>query len=466
MNNLPLNNQGPRLLVLSLLAGFRYALLFFKLLFPLRILRWTVVLIVVLWGTGWILEQLYAWDFLIVLAIAITVLMTFIFLTLIPNQFIALASSRPVGLLGNTRHTLLICLLVLASLINGVLYGVLSFSQELSAIQSLPLVIWLLVSLLLQLCVLVCSRWPNGQGVIFILAWVWLQFGYWLAMQNPLLLLLGWLASWFLFSRWWLVWQPKKYLPNSMVAVINDAQQLAVAKQAGFLFRSGKADTWLGSRFFGAPDGWHSRRQRLLVASAFFLVAPIPAHLLMGEKDFAAFMQYALILFVMFMAATVAHGMAINFALNLRNVWLCCPGGRQHLLSVAWKLYAREIGIWTLVNISLALAIEFIWGQWHGVEIWLYAVVFILLINAVSFFLVLWIYQRTQGSLPWCNWVCGFTVLLWMVLFIATGLLFPLPFNWAGITAAWIWLPPLMLLVLLYSSVRADFSRMDLVRMV
>ncbi len=466
MNNLPLNNRGPRLLALSLLTCFRYTLLFFKLLFPFRVLRWTIVLIAVLWGTGWILKQLYAWDFLIVCAIAVTGLIAFILLMLMPNQIVALASSRPVSLLGNSRHTLLVCLLVFTSLVSWGLYYSLSYSQELRAIPSLLLVIWLVISLLVQLCVLVCSRFPNGQGVIFVLSWVWLQFAYWLAMQNPLLLLLSLVTSWLLFSRWWLGWQPKKYQSNSMVTVINDAQQLTAAKQAGFLFLSGKADTWLGSRFFGAPDGWRSRRQRLLISSAFFLIAPVPAYWLMGAKDFAAFMQHALILFVMFMAATVAHGMAINFALNLRNVWLCCPGGRQHLLSVAWKLYVRELGIWTLVNISLALAIEFIWGQWHGVEIWLYAVVFILLINAVSFFLVLWIYQRTQGSLLWCNWVCGLTVLLWMVLFMATGLLFPLPFNWTGITTAWIWLPPLILLVLLYLPVRAGFSRMDLVRMV
>lgn len=449
---------------LSPMACFRYASLLFKLFFPLTVLRWVVMLVAALWVLGLVLHHWQGWDLLIMLATPITGLMAFMFLMLMPNQVIALASSRPVGLLGNSRRVLLLYLFVCAALISGLLYWALRFNRVFNADISLLVVIWLTVSLLLQVCIFLCSRWPNGQFIIFMLAWVWLQFAAWLSTQNPLLLLFAWAASWLLFARWWLVWHPQKYQPNSMVAVINDAQQVAAARNAGFLFRATQADTWLGSRLFGVPDGWRARRQRLVIGILFFLLAPIPAYWLMGKQLVDTFFQHVLMLAMICLVATVAQGMAVNFIRNLRNIWLYCPEGRQDLLRFAGAIYAREIGIWSLATIGVVLALELWWGQWHGARVWVCSLVFILLINVTSFYLVCWVYLRSQGSALWCNAISGIAVLLWVALFMASGLLFPLPFNWQGIAFVWVWLPPLVVLVLLYQSVRAGFSRMNLVR--
>lgn len=448
----------------SLIHFRQYAALFIKLLMPLNVLRWILAFTAVLWGLALVLQASNDWSFLLVIAMAITGLMAFLLLMLIPNQVIALASSRPVSLLSNSRFTLLMSLIVSAAVISWGFYSTIMSNQESSQIPSLSLVVWLIVSLLLQLCVFIRSRWENNWFFVFVAAWVWMKLGLWLTGLHPLLLVSALVVSWLVFARWWLQWRPKEYRPNIMASVINDSQQAAAARNAGFLFQSGKADSWMGSRFFGASDGWRSRSARLIVGGIIFLIAPIPASILMGQDQFQLLIHSSLILLVMFLAASVAQGMAGNFTRNLRHIWLYSSGSRQNILNIAWKLYVREMGIFSLVCIGLGVLVELIWGQWRGTEIWLYSAVTLLLMNTGSFYLAWWVYLRSQGSVLWCNWIGGVAVMLLMMLFIATGLLFPLPFDWQGISITWVWLPQLILLGLLYKPVRLGFSRMNFVR--
>jgi hypothetical protein len=447
----------------SLIHFRQYAALFFKLLLPLNVLRWIFAVTAVIWGVAlWLRAS--DWGFLLSIAAAITGLMTFLLLTLIPNQVIALVSSRPVSLLGNSRHTLLVFLFLVSTIISMVLYWSLTFSENLQAIPSLIFVVLVMVSLLLQISVLIGSLWPNAQFLVFMLSWVWLQIATWLTTQNPLLLVLAWCLGWLCFSRWWLQWQPKKYQPNFMVAAINDAQQAAAARNAGFLFQSGDADTWLGSRFFGVPDGWRSRSKRLFISGFILLLTPIPLYRFMGEFQFEALIRYVLIPFVMFMSVSIAQGMVGNFIRNLQAVWLHYPGGRSAILSVAWKLYVREVGFSILLIFGLGLVIELVWMGVRELEIWAYSLLTTVLINTASFYLAWWVYLRSQGSLFWWNFTGSVAVMILIALFVATGLLFPLPFDWKGISIVWILLAQLILIALLYKSVRSGFSRMNFVR--
>ncbi|HSC66512.1 MAG TPA: hypothetical protein VLC79_02390 [Cellvibrio sp.] len=451
----------------SSLGNFQqYAALFFKLLLPLNVLRWTFGIIVILWVLAVMMQGATEWDLLLAIAVTITALNIFLLLLLVPNQVMALASSRPVCLLGDNRRWLLSFMFVLAAVGSWVFYWSITFKEEPSEGLSLILVISLIVSLLLQSSVFICSRWPNTQGFIFALSGIWVKVGIGLLAQNPLLLLLGWLVSWIIFSYWWLHWRPKKYQSNALVTVINNSQQAAAARNAGSLFQSGKADSWLGSRFFGAADGWRSRTQPWIIGGIVFLVAPIPALVVMGREQFAIFIHSALILMVMFFVATVAQGVAGQFARNLRHVWLYSPGSRQHLLSFARRLYAREMGLFSLVCVVLGIATELIWGHWRGAEIWLYSAVSLLLVNAVSFYVAWWVYLRSRGSLLWCNWGGGIAVLLLITLFVATGLLFPLPFNWQGISLVWVWLSQVILIGMLHRSVQLRFGRISFARAV
>ncbi|HSX51582.1 MAG TPA: hypothetical protein VLF09_11520 [Cellvibrio sp.] len=451
----------------SSLGNFlQYAALFFKLLMPFSVLRWILGITAILWFFSVMMQGATEWDFLLAIAVAVTALIIFLFLLLIPNQVMALASSRPVSLLGDSRRLLLSFIFALVAVVSWVLYWLIAFKEEPNEGLSLILVISLIVSLLLQSSIFICSRWPNTQGFIFALSGVWVKIGIGLLAQNPLLLLLGWFMSWVIFSRWWLRWQPKRYQPNVLVAVINNSQQAAIARNAGFLFQVAKAESWLDSRFLGASDGWRSRSQPLMFACIIFLIAPIPMSLLMGSDQFQRLIYSSLVLMVMFFAASVAQGIAGNFACNLRHIWLCSPGDRQSIFNIAWKLYVRETGICSLVCIGLGVVVEHIWGQWRGIEIWLCAAVTLLLMNAVSFYLAWWVYLRSQGSLLWCNWIGGLAVMLLMMLFMATGLQFPLPFDWQGISIALVWLLLLVLIGLLHKPVRLGFARVNFTRAV
>ena len=447
----------------SLIHFRQYAALFFKLLLPLNVLRWVFAVTAVVWAVAlWLRAS--DWGFLLAIAAAVTGLMTFLLLMLIPNQVIALASSRPVSLLGNSRHTLLIFLFLVSTIISLVLHCSLTFSEDLKTIPSSIFVVLVMISLLLQVSVLIGSFWPNAQFLVLMSSWLWLQIATWLTTQNPLLLVLVWCLAWLCFSRWWLQWQPKKYQPNFMVAAINDAQQAAAARNAGFLFQSGDADTWLGSRFFGAPDGWRSRSKRLFISGFILLLTPIPLYWFMGELQFEALIRYVLIPFVMFMSVSIAQEMASNFIRNLHSVWLYFPDGRSAMLSIAWRLYVREVGFSTLLIFGLGLVIELVWMGVRELEIWVYSLLTTVLINTASFYLAWWVYLRSQGSLFWWNFTGSVAVMILIALFVATGLLFPLPFDWKGIAIVWTWLPQLILIALLYKSVRSGFSRMNFVR--
>lgn len=70
------------------------------------------------------------------------------------------------------------------------------------------------------------------------------------------------------------------------------------------------------------------------------------------------------------------------------------------------------------------------------------------------------------ASLVWCNWICIGIFLTWLYTLAATGLLFPLPFDWQGISTLWVWVPELLAIAALHKKVRAGFFNMDLLRVV
>jgi hypothetical protein len=447
----------------SLIHFRQYAALFFKLLLPLNVLRWIFAVTAVIWGVAlWLRAS--DWGFLLGIAAAITGLIAFLLLILIPMQVIALASSRPVSLLRNSRSILLVILIGSSVAISCAFYSVTATRYEPIQLPSLSLVVWLIVSLLLQLCVFIRSRWESNWFFVLVLAWVWMKIGLWLTEVHPLLLLSALSLSWLVFARWWLQWRPKKYRPSILTEVISDSESAGSQSKLAFLFQSGKADTWIGSQLLGVPDGGLARNKRLLLGGLIFLLTQIPVYVFIGKEQIEALIRYALIPFVMFMSISAAQGVAANFIRNLHGVWLYCPGGRQGMLSVALKLYVREVGIRMLLTFGLALVIELVWVKANDLEVWAYTFATTMLMNMICFYLAWWVHLRSQGSLLWSFFASSVAVLMLMALFVATGLLFPLPFDWKGISIVWILLAQLILIALLYKSVRSGFSRMNFVR--
>lgn len=444
----------------SLIHFRQYAALFFKLLLPLNVLRWVVVVTAVIWGVAlWLRAS--DWGFLLAIAAAITGLIAFLLLILIPMQVIALASSRPVSLLRNSRLMLLVILIGSSLAISCAFYSVIATRQESIQLPSLSLVMWLIVSLLLQLCVFIRSRWENNWFFVLVLAGAWMKIGLWLTEVHPLLLLSALILSWLVFARWWLQWRPKKYRPTILTEVISDSEQVDRQSKLAFLFQSGKADTWIGSRLLGVPDGARARNKRLMLGGLIFLLTQIPVYVFFSKEQLEALIRYALIPFVMFYSASVAQGIASNFTRNLLGVWLYCPEGRQGMLSVALKLYVREVGIRMLLTFGLALVIELVLVKANDLQVWAYSFATTILMNMVSFYLAWWVHLRSQGSVLWPNFIGGVAVLALIIFFSATGLLFP---HWNSISIVWVLLAQLILIALLYNSVRSGFSRMNFVR--
>lgn len=438
--------------------------LILKLLIPLRVLRWLLGLLLVLWVSGLALRDSNLWDLILSFAIGSSGLLAYLLLMLIPNQVVALASNRPVSLLGDSRAFFLWFLLITTAVISGMFYLFLTIKPYEQSLFTLVLVIWLVVSLLVQMCVFIRSRWENNWFLVFVVAWLWMKLGFWLLELHSLLLASVLVVSWLVFARWWLRWQPKKYQPNILTAAINHEQQLAASRNSGIYLPSGKAKTWLGSRLYGAPDSWRSRSYGLLIGGGIFLLVPWVASLFVGQQAIQKLIHYALLALLMYFVGLTAQGISNSLVINLRRIWLVSSGDRQQLLTLAGKLYTRELGMNLILCLSLAIVTELMWSEWRGLWGWLFGAVTILLLCAANFYLAWWVYLRRQGSLLWCNWVLGMHLFVCMGLACASGLLASLPFEWQGISPLWLWGSELAIIVVLHKKVRAGFFNMDLLR--
>ena len=441
------------------------AAVLFKVLFPLRVVRWLFWFSLLSIALAQLLVPLMGWDWFNGIAMIGIFLSVFVSFVIIPFQVIALATSRPITLLGNNRRWLLVAIMVMGLLFSLAIYWSINKVPQLGHPVSL-LVVWLMVSVLLQLTVWICSRWAGVHGFIFILNATFGHIALWLNERHPTELLITLVVSWALFSYWWLHWQPIKYQSSNIFMSGMELQKRQAESIFGSRMMSGVGHSWVGSRLLGAPDGWFARCKRALSALSILIFFPLPFFMVMEPQKFMPLIQFGAVIFLLVMAGAVSQGIASSFFRNVRSIWLCNSGDRASLFSTAWRCYLRESGPWTLSLIALAMVVEIIFSSWRGIEIWLLFLLSITLIQTLAFYLVWFIYQKTAASFLWCSWVCGLVFLAWLYLICATGLLFPLPFEWQGISTLWIWAPELLAIAVLHKKVRAGFSNMDLLRVV
>lgn len=437
----------------------------FKVFFPLKLMRWLLVLSIFVYIFGTVLKLLLGWDWvnaIVMIGVLSNVLVSFV---IIPSQVIALATSRSVTLLGDSRKTLLVTLLLMCFLCSVALY----WSMNLIGRESFAIsffIILLMASVLLQLSVWVCSRWPGMQGFIFIANVFFADIASWLGGFHPAVVLMVLAASWIGFAYWWMRWQPAKYQANNAMFSGVELQKRRIENGIGLHVVSVRAHSWLGSRLFGTSDGWRARLLRVISKLAFSTIFFIPFILLSDREKFISAIQYTAAIFLLVMVIAVSQDVATNFFRNLRSIWLCSAGDRASLFSVAWRAYWRELLPWMLLFASLALVFELVFGIWRIDGIWLLFLVSVLLMQTVIFYLVWFVYQRTAASYIWCNWVCGVVCILWMYSICATGFLFQLPFEWQGISPLWLWVPEVIAITVLHKKVRNGFIKMDLLRVI
>lgn len=435
----------------------------FKVFFPLTLLRWLLVLSLASWLFALILIPLSGWDWLnaiVVVAILITLLVGFVIL---PAQLIALASSRPIILLGNSRKKLLVALIAIGFLFSLAFYWLLNIVNQSGYLPSL-LVIWLMISVLLQWSVWICSRWQGVHGFIFILNTIFVHVALWLDDHHPLMLLIALVASWAGFAYWWMRWRPVKYQSTNLILSVAELQKRRLERGGGLHVISGRARTWLGSRLLGAPDGHSARARRIGGALAMAMLFPIPFLFVMELEKSIAVIKYASLFFLIVMTLGVSKTIAGSFFRNMRCIWLYSASDRRNLFSLVWWAYWREILPWTAASIMLATALDLIFGVWRGAEILLLIIGSILLMQSLIFYLTWFIYQRTSAGFSWWSWVCSLMCLVWFFTAFSTGLLMDLPFEFQGISHVWLWAPELVAIAALHKKVRNGFTKMDLLR--
>jgi len=444
-----------------------FAPVLFKLIIPLGVLRFIAMLSMLLWPLGFLLEWQFGWLWIQIPAAigGFVVLLGMVFV--LPSQVITLASSRPVSLLSNLRQLLFWCVAISSLLLSLTIYWAFSFSPWSSGFPSLLLVIWLIVSWGLQLCVLLCSRWNGSQGFIFLLNILLDDLARWLSEFNPGILVAVMVVSWALFSQWWSRWRPVKYQPNLYLLGGSEAQKLQLERQGSSPWFTGYASSWIGSRLSGVPDNWRSVSKRMLVCAFFLSLVTVPSYLIMNvnveqlQKIILEVSRFCVILTGVF-----ALGVATSFYRNLRTVWLFTSGGRSQLFPLVWRFYWRAIMPWSVLLLGLAFAIELILGEWRGWGDWLLTLCAILLFQTLLFHLIWLVYQKTNASLMWCNWVSFILLVVWICTIVAAGLVFSLPFGWKGISPLWVVIPEAVVLLLIHKRVRSGFTAINFMRVV
>ncbi len=126
----------------------------------------------------------------------------------------------------------------------------------------------------------------------------------------------------------------------------------------------------------------------------------------------------------------------------------------------------REVGSWTFLTVVIAMMVEIASGGWKGAESWGLMLFSIILLQVLLFYTAWFIYQRKAASVMWLSWVCAGVFLAWLCSIIATGFLFPLPFELQGISNLWVWMPELLAIVLIHSKVHRQFAAINLLRAV
>lgn len=435
----------------------------FKVLFPLRVVRWLLWFSVLAMVLAHVLVPVMGWDWVKALAFAGIILSAFVSFVVLPYQVIALATSRPITLLGNSRRWLLLVIALMGFLFSLACYWPISALPQMAPSLSL-LVVMLMVSGLLQLSIWISSRWPGMHGFIFMANMTFGHIALWLSERHPIGLLVALIASWGMFAHWWLHWQPVKYQAGNLFLSSAELQKRQAEGILSSRMMSGRAYTWHGSRLLGAPDSWHARGKRAFSVLAILILLSIPFFVVMEHEKFIPLIQFGAVIFLLVMAGAVSQGIASNFFRNLRSIWLCPTGDRANLFSLVSRCYLRESAPWGLLLFAVAIALELTFGTWRGAGTWLVFLLSVAMIQTLIFYLVWFVYQTTAASFLWCNWVCGLVFLAWLYSICATGLLFPLPFDWQGISTLWVWLPELLAIVVLHKKVRTGFSNMDLLR--
>ncbi len=412
--------------------------------------------------SGFFLNGLFGWvlaKFFIFMGACFAILLPMLSL---PSQLLSLVSCRPLRLLFNGRLWLFVFLLVYCVLLSVVAFCALIIIAKENIPASMLAHIFLLLSMIFCGSIWMSSRWAFGREAVFLFCAFWLgkhpQLLIDLSLRDCACLLS---LNWLMFGGWWFKWQPAKHHANLMFFKPTAAQQREIQQRVPLVLVSGSAKTWLGSRLLGAPDGWLRRAKEVLLLPLLLSVSLLPLSLLFPQFSWLFNVGVSGVLLLL----TSGMGLAvlINFYRFLPMVWLTGVGKREQLFSVLWACFWRELSVGIAVIFTLLMLSEIVFDTWSGVKHWLVLLALVLVHQCLVFFLMAWIYQKGKSIFKYF-WVGLILAQAWFAGLWATELVVNLPFDWQGISAHWLWMPEVILLLLLFKSVRQGFVRINLGR--
>jgi hypothetical protein len=432
----------------------------FKLLFPLVVLRWIIVVMLAAFLVSFALMEIFQWELAAAFALIACINLGLICALTMPTQMVAFASSRTASYLGNSRSLLLIILIVFSLLLALTICWGWNFTRLNHDSPLMLLGVWLVASLILQASVWICSRQPGAHLFLLAFNMILVDVIRWLELWNPLLISLTLILSWVVFAWWWMNWRPAKYKVNPFFIGMVAQQKMGLEQRSTSWFHSGAAKSWLGSRLAGMPDGWAARAKRLLPSLVMTPLVLLPGYIITGDAWLKSFVHFFFLAFSVGLAQIVQS----NHALNLCRVWLYSSGDRNELFLQLQKCFWADVLPFTLLFISVPFSLDLFLGTWRGTDSWLYFLLSVFLMQSLVFHLFWWVYQRTHASLVWANVVCGGLVFWWFLMSFATGFLIKFPVSWQDMSPLWIVIPQLVLLALIYKPARRGFASVNFAR--
>ena len=440
----------------------RYASVLFKTIVPLRALRPLLIIFAFIWIAGKLLASFYDYAWAAAFAPLGAMIVFMIIAVALPPQVIALASSRPISLLGDMRKTLLIILFTSCIALSMMVLLTINTGHWWKAKLN-PLVVLLLISFLVTLSVWVCSRWSGLHGFIYLPSAYFHYIFEYLNGFHSAFLFAALVVVWATFIRWWFYWKPNKYQVNSGLLTPEQSGQYLAKRQAKLL--SGRAKSWIGSRLIGVPDGLIVSVKRYLLALGLMSVLMLPGMFLFGKRAPLEFTANILVLLLLLFAFIAAQTIANNIFKNLRYIWLYSPGNREKFFFLVLKRYCLELLSFVFLAVAVAIFIEVFMGAVHPVKSWTHLFVFVLLLFSLIFHSSWFAYQLGDSNLARLIMSIG-ALVIWVATIFANGWFFSWVVQWKIVSPVPMLLINLVMLFLINWKVRKSMSHLNFTRMV
>lgn len=360
------------------------------------------------------------WNNFVVLMIGSSVVFFVICVNTIslPNQVLAINSSKQIGLLPNLRCASFIIFMLMCISVSLVVAALVSLKEHEVNIHSFFASL-VLLSVVLIGNIVAAQRYQGMQVFIFFFLWALSPVYKWLIQVHWVALCIGIIALWIGFFFHWRKWRPIKFHQN--IFGMSYDQQLAFSRQgsahASMWFQkifSVKPVSLIDSLLLGRADGWKSK---LITAASMLLglIVFIGIFSVISDKEnFKRFIAGGGQVNIYVMYFCIGYGLLTIIFRNISKLWLYFEGKRSQFFSYLERVFYSALLVLGVPILLAHIAVTYFILDWqlYYELIWL-TVLYSLISIVITLYVNLFIYHKTKGSLRWSGLV---GVLLMIVL--------------------------------------------------